>query len=120
MVEQALNESTGGIAGPGMNAEPFRLVQGEQMVVFEKDIEDHCFGAHGIRSGIFGQNDDPVADGDGAFGGCGNAIDENPAILDQVLKLRARKLRKAGGEVAIEPLSGTLTVFHLQGNHLVV
>ena len=90
------------------------------MVVFEEDIEGHDFGPERVRSGVFGQNFDPIADGHGAFGDRRNAIDKDSAILDQVLELRARKLREPGGEVAIEPLSGTLTVFHLQGNHLVV
>jgi hypothetical protein len=85
--------------------QPGRLVDDDQVVVLEQDHERHRLGLGDQRRGRPHPHDDLVAGAQlDARLGCRRAADEDVALVDQALDLRAAQLGQPRGDERVEPL----------------
>ncbi len=104
MGDQRVHQRAGRIAGSGMDHEPARLVDHDDLVVLKHDVERDAFG---LRYGRFGRRNcdrDRLAGVDAVPGiaDCA-APDRDLTGEDQRFEPRAREAVNAGGEHAVEP-----------------
>lgn len=108
MVQKSVDERAGFAAGARVDDEAGGLVDGDQVVIFEENVEGDLlgFGAQGAeRSGF---DVDALAAPEPVGGFAGAPVHQHAAGVDPLLKPRAAELRQFLGEDVIEPSSGTL------------
>jgi len=105
VMEESVNEGTGGMAGGWVNDEPRGFVQNEENVVLEEDVKGDGFGFE--RGGSGGRDGEEYTEtGREAKAGFGFSIlDRNVSFLEQGLDSGAGEIRMATGKPEIEPLT---------------
>ena len=106
MGEDRGRERAPGVAGAGMHDHARGLVHHEHGVVFVDDLERQRLGAELLRLGRRDLRLDPLARPHPVRGLARAAAHGDAAALDQGLEPGPGELGQAGGEPAIEPLTG--------------
>ena len=108
MVEQCIDERVVAMPGTGMNHQPGRFVDDEQVFVLKKNVQGNRFGLTLNFLGWRLPQFDPISASKWVAGPNVFSIQPNESLADEVLKAGARKLREFVREVTInpQPLSG--------------
>lgn len=93
MVQQGVDKRAGFAAGARVNDETGGLVDGDQVVIFEEDIEGDLFGFGAQRAERSGFDVDPLAAPELVGGFAGAPVHEHAAGVDPLLKPGAAEFR---------------------------
>jgi hypothetical protein len=107
MGQQRVDEGAVGIAGRGMDHEPRRLVEHQQVRVLIDDGEIHRLRQRRIGDRLGQGEEEALSRLDPhRWVGYRRSVQGHAAVLDEMLDARPRQLGKARRQQAIEPLSG--------------
>ena len=105
MVKEGVDQGAIGIACSGMNDQPHRFVDDDDIFVLMKDIEGNVLGDKVRRLRVWKLHGDGVTGRDGGPGPRSAAVEEDVTVLQERLDARAGKIGEFPGEEQIESFS---------------